>query len=716
MNLQQGLVGHWTLDESEIDNGTVRDKSGFSNHGTLDGPEPGQPGISGTACQWNGDGDQIVIDKNGALDVEEKITICAWANLNSGEDDNGNPSHHIFSSNYGLIHANFFVQDPSTGNREGANPTVPVDGNWHHLAMTFDGTTVRAYIDGTLDDTHSYTGTIDSNDNTLKIGNAAGADWTTDGKIDDVRIYKRALSESEIKELYNQRASRQTASSGFPVAADSLVAHYPFTDGSARDDARSSHYGDPTSYDGSVSGAVYDGQAGHRGTGAYDFTGSNTDDIGFPNSAVQTGNETRTTMGWFKVESDTGDRQMAFGSADGSSGSAWEMEVYNCYNGGVNGAIGVHTWSGYNKSNDGVISLNEWFHFAATHDGDPTNIQLYLNGEPIATENSNQSSTSLSTSSANFRAGYSEAHSTGAHDFAGQAADLRIYDRDLTDAEIARIYQNTRPTVTASGGTTVTDELIAGEKYRIHAFENTGSDTFTVTDAQTNATVDALVVGGGGAGGGEFSGGTTAGGGGGGGIVHVEDLNISEQDYTVDVGDGGEPTDTDGNRGEDTVFGSYTAYGGGGGARGKKDNDAPTYNTYGAGGGASGNDDTVNGAPATDQGNAGGDGTLDGGSDGVLAGGGGGGTLSDTGGAGGDGGDYANIFGTKFGENGVFAGGGGAGQSATGGLGGGGNASNNPDAADGPGVDGTGGGGGAGEDNQQGFAGGSGIVLIRYKL
>src|SRR6056297_2674158 len=84
--------------------------------------------------------------------------------------------------------------------------------------------------------------------------------------------------------------------------------------------------------------------------------------------------------------------------------------------------------------------------------------------------------------------------------------------------------------IKASGGTTIVDKIINGKEYRIHDFENTGSDTFSVNFAPHNAVVDVLVVGGGG-GGGSFGG-----GGGAGGVVFSENKQLSEQYYNIIVG------------------------------------------------------------------------------------------------------------------------------------------------------------------------------------
>lgn len=240
---------------------------------------------------------------------------------------------------------------------------------------------------------------------------------------------------------------------------DDLVAWYRFEDGDARDYSSSSEYpdktwGDPTAYDGNISNATYKSNSGVKdfkqdvNSGAFDTSSNNTDSINFPDSFVPSGNSTRTTMCWIKVFGGTGDRQMAVGYGNGNNSQTWEMEVYRVYNKGngeVTGALNIHTWAGYNRTDPDVVSLNEWIHFAATHDGNPSNIQIYLNRQPVKTYNNNYDSSSLNTGTSNHIIGYSPSHGNGKHTFNGIIDDYRIYNRDLTDSEISDIYNMTKP-------------------------------------------------------------------------------------------------------------------------------------------------------------------------------------------------------------------------------------------------------------------------------
>jgi hypothetical protein len=78
---------------------------------------------------------------------------------------------------------------------------------WHHVVATVSGTTGKVYLDGILDGTGNV-GNIPDNALDIYIGrahpnNGAGVNEWFNGIIEDVRIYNRALSDTEIQQLYN---------------------------------------------------------------------------------------------------------------------------------------------------------------------------------------------------------------------------------------------------------------------------------------------------------------------------------------------------------------------------------------------------------------------------------------------------------------------------------------------------------------------------------
>jgi Concanavalin A-like lectin/glucanases superfamily len=75
---------------------------------------------------------------------------------------------------------------------------LPLDA-WTHLASTYDGATLRLYVNGTQVATRAISGALAATTGALRLGgNAIWAEYFA-GQIDDVRLYERALSAAEIQ-------------------------------------------------------------------------------------------------------------------------------------------------------------------------------------------------------------------------------------------------------------------------------------------------------------------------------------------------------------------------------------------------------------------------------------------------------------------------------------------------------------------------------------
>jgi hypothetical protein len=281
----------------------------------------------------------------------------------------------------------------------------------------------------------------------------------------------------------------------------------------------------------------------------------------------------------------------------------------------------------------------------------------------------------------------------------------------------------------ATGGTkSFTVDSVTGTEYVVHTF--TSSETFTTL---AELEVEYLVVAGGGGGGGRDVGGGGGGGGyrssvlgeqSGGGVTAEEIITLSTGSYTVTIGAGGAGgIDSTGNRhgkkGTNSVFGSVTSEGGGGG-RGWES--ATDERNGGSGGGGAGITYFDGGLGTPGQGFNGGLGASSSFTEYGGAGGGGAGAIGQSAAAGRNGG--SGVLSTINGSS-VFraGGGGGAGHRSSGngtlgagGAGGGGSAGTSSDASTRNGVVNSGGGGGASRaESISGGAGGSGIVIVRYE-
>jgi gliding motility-associated-like protein len=98
----------------------------------------------------------------------------------------------------------------------------PTDGLFHHLAMTYDGSNIRLYLDGNLVKTQAQTGTIATNTNSLALGNQPGFSEFFKGNLDEARIWNATLSADLIKSRMNSElAGTET----------NLVLNYNFNQG-----------------------------------------------------------------------------------------------------------------------------------------------------------------------------------------------------------------------------------------------------------------------------------------------------------------------------------------------------------------------------------------------------------------------------------------------------------------------------------------------------
>jgi hypothetical protein len=205
------LVGYWKFDEGS---GTLTtDSSGNGNTGLVQGAT-WVPGWSGTALYFNGSlSDQVVIADSPSLNPTNAITIAAWI---YAEDWNGNrriiqkgnrsgwiDDQYTLCAQSGLLQFNLQL-NPNTAITNVTGESLPSVGAWHHVAATYDGSAMRLYVDGQQSGELEITGQIQTTSDPLGIGNKLGSAYASDdfhGVIDEVRLYARALSLSEIQEI-----------------------------------------------------------------------------------------------------------------------------------------------------------------------------------------------------------------------------------------------------------------------------------------------------------------------------------------------------------------------------------------------------------------------------------------------------------------------------------------------------------------------------------
>src|SRR3989344_1376303 len=198
-DITSSLVGYWNFDEgSGI---TATDSSGNNNTGTLvNGPTwvPGKIGIG--SLSFDGVDDRVTVAHNASL-TPAAITISAW--IKPATDGvtkriiDKNPGYLIRRLTNGAVQ---FI--PGFIN---SNATAP-SGAWTHIVITADSTGTNWYINGVLD---KVTSTAYAPSGTASLVFGGNLDFYA-GDLDDVRIYNRALSASEVTELYNYTGGGDT--------------------------------------------------------------------------------------------------------------------------------------------------------------------------------------------------------------------------------------------------------------------------------------------------------------------------------------------------------------------------------------------------------------------------------------------------------------------------------------------------------------------------
>jgi len=114
------------------------------------------------------------------------------------------------------LHCGFVINGMYYEKSVAVDPSVLTDGNWHLAATTFDGSHIRIYLDGKQAGSWPVAGSLSTaGTGDIYIGSYGGSEEFFDGAIDDVRIYGRALSDDDLKNMYKLGSIPDTALAGW---------------------------------------------------------------------------------------------------------------------------------------------------------------------------------------------------------------------------------------------------------------------------------------------------------------------------------------------------------------------------------------------------------------------------------------------------------------------------------------------------------------------
>lgn len=214
-DLTTGLVAYYPID------GNAKDSSGNNNDCQVNGASiiQNRLGKPDSAYAFNGSNNYLNCGNSTNLDITQSITLSAWVKHRTGTPSSWEDMFMKGNTSYGFqfyaTQGFFTFHLTSNGWRNLSANIKPTAGQWYHIVGTYDGSTQKIYVDGKLNNTSAWAGKIESHPNDpLTVGYKVASDNSYfNGELDEIRIYNRTLSESDVQTLYQGKASCKSTGS-----------------------------------------------------------------------------------------------------------------------------------------------------------------------------------------------------------------------------------------------------------------------------------------------------------------------------------------------------------------------------------------------------------------------------------------------------------------------------------------------------------------------
>jgi len=210
----EGLWAYWAFEDPTTD--TIYDQSGNERDGIGYNLEKIK-GILGDAYWFNGTNSYVAIPSDVATLPEDAITVSLWYYTPEQPTQNRiliskhytytitSPFRSFKATTYSMgIYLTSDLIRFAVSRAQGDVNTISADiiwGRWVHVAGTWDGEIQRLYVDGELKAEVEYSGSLYQALNPIYIGRFH-TDHYFYGKIDEVMIFEKALTETEVRKLY----------------------------------------------------------------------------------------------------------------------------------------------------------------------------------------------------------------------------------------------------------------------------------------------------------------------------------------------------------------------------------------------------------------------------------------------------------------------------------------------------------------------------------
>lgn len=408
---------------------------GDAIHGTIDGAswDTSSSQIGGASLSFDGSNDIVEINDNPESDNR---TLSAWVNLSGFGSGSpvicGTPGEHFIQyadDGSGNLQFRYVIYDSGTQYDSGWNAAYST-GTWHHVAGTYDGSTIKVLINGSLGNSTSHTGTVDQTSNVAGIG-ALRSSGTSVGPWNEEKEWDAYQGQSGVAHeslSTTDRTDNTLLEHGYTYGSitKSLISYYKLDDGSGSTATDSA-----TGHDGSVNGATW--ISGHIGSNALSF--DNTDDDVVVDPFPTFHDEKGATFS-FWVRQDADDDGYYIDLRDASNSDQGYGIFYDA---SATNEVGFVVDSGGSATRIAAnITLDTWEHVVCTYDG--SDMRLFINGTLQAGPTSPGSSwvsdnKLIIGNSDNFTGWY----------IGADLDEIRIYDRALSESEINTLNNLTSP-------------------------------------------------------------------------------------------------------------------------------------------------------------------------------------------------------------------------------------------------------------------------------
>lgn len=442
-----GVVGHWTFDGKDLVN-NVADVSGISNHGWLSSAGRAtstlvRAGILGQGLQFYYGVTNYRVSLNKIVNAiaTGDVSIALWikptdtvANASVIFHLGDTPStNDIFLQygNFGLgcgTGLSFGVQlGAITCTNATGYSTINLN-QWYHVVGTYNTVTgSKIYVDGVMRNSDPTVGRGVTASAAAQLGgetSGAGSSRAFNGVIDDVWIFNRTISATEVANLYAMGKSKMNVSAATSTAnASGLVGYWTF-DGknltpNVRDSSLSGIHGRIIGQTSTTTVAGKIGQAMY-------FDAVN-DYISLPSTPITNVANPNTICAWVKVNTTSGDQTIMGNGVDGSN-----YIMLHILSGGGLAYTHVSGGTSHGKSKASMLTANTWSHACGVWDG--TAVSLYKDGVAL---------TSLSDVSYLPTGALIGSRNASADRLMNGAIDeVRVYNRALTAAQILQLYNS----------------------------------------------------------------------------------------------------------------------------------------------------------------------------------------------------------------------------------------------------------------------------------